>query len=309
MPTSARVDLRFASILRRVCLVAGLVALVYVARVLAANWRTAQADWNRLFTHGLAIAFPATASALLLLAWTWYWVLRQLGIEVSRLDALHAWFGGNLYKYIPGQVWMAVGRTAEGAQIGVPARAALGTTIIEQCFSLLAAGLVLGLAQGWLPLALASGAVSALLLHPRVVNAVLALLGRIGRRALPLVPLGTSQLVFLYLVSVIALALGLLAMAGVMLGLGVFRLPRLQAYVIAFTGSFLSGYLFFGAPAGLGVREGALLVLLGRAGMSAGDASLVAVVTRIVTVLTEVVFFLVVSALARARRRRGEPGP
>ena len=305
MPTSARADLRFAVILRRVCLVAGLVALAYVAKVLATNWRAAQADWSRLFTHGLAIAFPATAAALLLLAWTWYWVLGQLGIEVSRLDTLHAWFRGNLYKYIPGQVWLAVGRTAEGAQIGVPARAAFGTTVIEQCFSLLAAGLVLGLAQGWSALALASAAVSALLLHPRVVNAALALLGRMGGRALPLVPLGTSQLAFLYLVSVVALALGLLAMAGVMLGLGIFRLPRLPAYVVAFTGSFLSGYLFFGAPAGLGVREGALLVLLGRAGIGAGDASLVAVVTRIVTVLTEVVLFIAVSALDRARRRRG----
>jgi uncharacterized membrane protein YbhN (UPF0104 family) len=137
-----------------------------------------------------------------------------------------------------------------------------------------------------------------------VANAGLALVGRIGRRPLPLVPLRGSQLAVLYLVSLAALALGLLAMAGIMLGLGIFRLPGLRAYVVALTGSFLSGYLFFGAPAGLGVREGALLVLLGRAGISAGDASMVAVATRVVTIVAELGCFFVVSALTRTRSPR-----
>jgi len=304
-----RVDGRLATVFRGISLVASLVALVYVARVLAMNWNSAQASWSRFFTLGLAIAFPAATSALLLLAGTWHWLLRQLGIEVSRLDAMHAWFTGNLHKYIPGQVWMAVGRTARGAQVGVPARATLGTTAIEQGLSVLAAALVLGVARGWPALAVPSALATAGLLHPRVANAALALVGRIGRRPLPLVSLRGSQLAFLYLVSLAAIALGVLAMAGIMLGLGIFRLPDLRAYVVAFTGSFLSGYLFFGAPAGLGVREGALLVLLGRAGVSAGDASLVAVATRVVTVVAELACFFAVSALARARARRRATEP
>lgn len=180
-----RVDGRLATVLRGISLVASLVALVYVARVLAMNWNSAQASWSRFFTLGLAIAFPAATSALLLLAGTWHWLLRQLGIEVSRLDAMHAWFTGNLHKYIPGQVWMAVGRTAKGAQVGVPARATLGTTAIEQGLSVLAAGLVLGVAQGWLALAVPSALATAGLLNPRGANAVLAIAGRIGRRPLP----------------------------------------------------------------------------------------------------------------------------
>jgi hypothetical protein len=232
-------------------------------------------------------------------------VLCQLGVKVSALEAFHVWFSGNLYKYIPGQVWLAVGRTARGAQLGVPARATFGTTVIEQGFSLLAMGVVLGVAQGWPLLALASVAASAALLYPPLINTVLSFLGRIGRRPMPLVPLRSSQLLVLYLVCLIAIALGVLTMVGVMIGLGIFRAQHLQAYVVAFSGSFLSGYLFFGAPAGLGVREGALLVLLGRAGVAAADASLVAVVTRLVTVTTELVLFLTVSALSRARGRRG----
>ena len=300
---------RLAAVLRGLTLVASLVALVYVARVLATNWSSARAGGSRLYTVGVAIAFPAATSALLLLAGTWHWLLRQLGIEVRRLDAMHAWFTGNLHKYIPGQVWLAVGRTTKGAQVGVPARATLGTTAIEQGLSVLAAGLVLGVAAGWLALAVPSALATAGLLSPRVANAALALVGRIGRRPLPLVPLRSSQLAFLYLVSLAAIALGVLAMAGIMLGLGIFRLPELRAYVVAFTGSFLSGYLFFGAPAGLGVREGALLVLLGQAGISAGDASLVAVATRVVTVVAELACFFAVSTLARTRSRRRSAEP
>jgi uncharacterized membrane protein YbhN (UPF0104 family) len=137
-----------------------------------------------------------------------------------------------------------------------------------------------------------------------MANAGLALVGRIGRRPLPLVPLRSSQLAFLYMASLAALALGVLTMAGVMIGLGVFRLPDLSGYLVAYVGSFLGGYLFFGAPAGLGVREGALLVLLGRAGISPGDASLVAVATRVVAVVAELACFLAVSALARTRSGR-----
>jgi hypothetical protein len=292
-------------ILRWICLVAGLVALAYVVRVLATNWNAVQVDWHRFLSHGLAIAFPAAAAALLLLAWTWYWMLCQLGLKLSALQAFHVWFTGNVYKYIPGQVWLAVGRTAKGAQVGVPARATLGTTVIEQGFSLLTTGVVLGVAGGSPLLALASVAASAALLYPPLINTGLASLGRIGRRPLSLVPLRTSQLLVMYLATLIVIALGVVAMTGVLIGLGIFRPQHLQAYVVAYTGSFLSGFLFFGAPAGLGVREGALLVLLGRAGVAAGDASLVAVVTRLVTVTTELVLFFAMSALARARGRQG----
>ena len=65
---------------------------------------------------------------------------------------------------------MAEGRTADGAHIGVPARAAIGTTVIEHGFSLLAAGKLLGLAQRWLTLALPSAAVTALVLVTRDVT-------------------------------------------------------------------------------------------------------------------------------------------
>jgi hypothetical protein len=57
------------------------------------------------------------------------------------------------------------------------------------------------------------------------------------------------------------------------------------------------------------VREGALLVLLGRAGVSAGDASLVAVATRVVTVVAELACFFAVSTLARTRSRRRSAEP
>ncbi len=295
---------RLATVLRVVTLAASLVALAYVARVLATHWSSARAQGSRVLTLGLAVAFPSALSALLLLAATWHWLLRQLGIEVTRLDAMHAWFTGNLHKYIPGQVWLAIGRTTVGARVGVPARVSLGTTAIEQGLSLLAAGLVLGIAQGWLALAVLAALATAVLLNPRVANAALAVAARIGRRPLPLVPLRSPQLACLYLVSLTAIALGVLTMAGILLGLGIFRLPDLRAYVVAFTGSFLSGYLFFGAPAGLGVREGAILVLLGRAGISAGDASLVAVATRVVTVVAELACFFAVSALVRTRGQR-----
>lgn len=291
---------RLLSILRWISLIAAGVALVFVVKVLVTSWHSLQHNWHHFTILGFSIAIPGAVASLLLVSLTWHWLLRQIGISVSRLDALHAWFTGNLYKYIPGQIWMAVGRTVKGAQSGIPARATLGTTIIEQGFSLLAAGLFLGIASGWLGMIVICGILSGLLLYPRGVNRVIAATNRAFGRSLPLVPLNSSQLLILYGISLLNIALGILIMVGIMWGLGVFHVADIPAYVVAFTSSFLSGYLFFGAPAGLGVREGALVLLLqSEAGIGTGEAALVAVITRIVMIVVELGCYAVVAMLVK----------
>ena len=44
-------------------------------------------------------------------------------------------------------------------------------------------------------------------------------------------------------------------------------------HAAAFTASYLAGYLFLPAPGGIGVREGALLVLLDQLGLATGEVS------------------------------------
>jgi uncharacterized membrane protein YbhN (UPF0104 family) len=68
--------------------------------------------------------------------------------------------------------------------------------------------------------------------------------------------------------------------------------------MFAFCASWLVGFAALFVPAGLGVRELTLSSLLQQmAAVSAGDASLVAVLTRLGIVAAELVFLLIAAAL------------
>jgi uncharacterized membrane protein YbhN (UPF0104 family) len=75
-------------------------------------------------------------------------------------------------------------------------------------------------------------------------------------------------------------------------------------YLAAYTISYLLGYLALFAPAGLGVREGAMMTVLTYAGLATRpEAALVALTSRVWLTLLEVVPGFVFWALAAARRR------
>ena len=73
----------------------------------------------------------------------------------------------------------------------------------------------------------------------------------------------------------------------------------LPAATFAFCASWMVGFAAILVPAGLGVRELTLSTLLQRmTSISSGDASLVAVITRLGIVAAELTFLLVAAALA-----------
>jgi hypothetical protein len=257
----------------------------------------------------MVLALLAALASLFVVGLAWVWALRQLGVNGAQGHVLRAWFSGNLCKYVPGQIWMPVGRTVLAARAGVPVRAAVVTTAIEQIFSVLAAALLLTGGLRSVRLGGLVAAISLVLTHPRVTNAALRLLDQALHRPLALSPLRAWQLLTLYLVSWLSLGLGFLTLVSVMWSLGVFDASQTRLYLVAMTGSFLSGYFFVGAPAGLGVREGVLLLSLSRAGLTEGEGSAVAVLTRLVTAVADVASFALVSAVLNWHRRGNEPLP
>jgi uncharacterized membrane protein YbhN (UPF0104 family) len=75
-------------------------------------------------------------------------------------------------------------------------------------------------------------------------------------------------------------------------------------YLAAYTISYLVGYLALFAPAGLGVREGAMVTVLAYAGLATRpQAALVALASRVWLTLLEVVPGFLFWAHAAVRRR------
>jgi uncharacterized membrane protein YbhN (UPF0104 family) len=119
-------------------------------------------------------------------------------------------------------------------------------------------------------------------------------LGTLPPRALVAALVGTSAAWLLYGV----------AFRWFSLGVGVGGTGGLASYTAAYTLSYLLGYLVLLAPGGIGVREGALVASMTQLGLaSVGEATVVAVTSRLWLTALEVAPGVLLVAFGAGRRR------
>jgi glycosyltransferase 2 family protein len=276
--------------------------------------RVAAPDWPAIRSRDLAWrAGPLLASAVLVLTTlavllaAWTTSLRWCAAPVRYRDAARIWFTANLARFIPGTVWQFASLAVMASRYRVAPLAATATVLLEQVVLLVTGLLVLAgltpavLHAAWWQTAFVAaaglGAAGLLLPRPggrlgqwleRRVPGVRLLWsgltsGRLGRFALLLVVPW-----LLYGIAFRLLALGLLGEAVVPQSWGF--------YIAAFTGSYVAGVIAVFAPAGLLVREAALIGVLSPA-LGSGDAVILAVASRIWLTALEVLAAALVLAL------------
>lgn len=256
---------RFAGLLVGVALLAAL------ASVLASRW-------GQLPPRALQLS-PLTVGATVLLlvgvnvlfSLQWRALMRALGVRLSRLEAIRIHFMAQLGKYVPGKVFLLVSKIYLCTrQAVVIEKAALGVAY-EQALILTSAALVVLLSaalsgmpalQPYKAVALLAGCCGLACLHPRVVRVLLRLLaGRLPARLTLREPSGRSTVLLLcrYGASWVANGLVFFVLARALHDL---PLSYLADCVGIVTLSILAGLVAFLTPAGLGVRDGAISVLL-----------------------------------------------
>ena len=315
-------------------------ALLYLVRL-------AQRHADQLADARLTIDWlPLLAGSSLTLlgyAWNvrlWSWSLRWWRQRLRCVPALRIWFLSNLARFIPGVVWQFAGLAAMSHAQGVSPVAATAAVIVQQV-ALLVTGLLASLAlapelfgawaealpagsgigrlaasiAAWtgatsigMRLLLVAGAFAAgVLLVPLLLRGAAALWARWGRGSAVVLPaLGvrdtalyvTAHLVpwALYGIAFHLFAEGILA--------GATPSPGLAA--AAFISSYVAGIIVVVAPAGLGVREVVLYAAL-RPAIGPGDALVLALLSRVWLVATELAGALIV--LGATARRRGSIEP
>ncbi|MCP8464283.1 hypothetical protein NK553_10020 [Pseudomonas sp. ZM23] len=242
---------------------------------------------------GLALLYGGANGFL---AFAWWRLLARGGINATLRWVLHAYGLSQLAKYLPGNVFHIAGRQALGMAAGWPARP-LATAIFLELVLLAVAGAlfsalllpVLLPSAGWFAGALLWGlAVSIGIL------AVRRLLGRQASQAIVslLVFLLVSSAIFVVLTTFVSPASTILPSAWPVIA---------GAFVIA----WLVGLVTPGAPAGVGVRELVLLVLL-KPWVAEADLLLAVILGRLVTVLGDLLFFLAALAMRGADSRKCE---
>ena len=245
----------------------------------------------------LALSSLALAVGYALSGWIWGRMVRDLGgPALPPLDAVAVYMVANLGRYVPGKLWQIAGLAVLARRRGVPAPVATAAAVLGQAVALAGATLV-GLGaivagppalRRFTPWVLAGGAlVVALVAVPPLARRALRAWFRLARAELPegVEPGGLLGLRWLALYTlnwtVYALSFWILARS-----LGLPGSPLVVAP--AFAAAYVLGYAVLFAPAGIGVREGFLVALLGPV-MGPAPAGVLAAVARLWTTVVELV--------------------
>jgi glycosyltransferase 2 family protein len=299
---------------RRTALRAAVLVLFlgFIALLLAEQWPQVRPLLGRLSVWAVLGATVAVLAGHLATFLSWRSLLTDLGSPLPLAGSLHVFFLGQLGKYVPGSIWPAIAHMELGRDYRVPRRvsaAAMATTLlISVGTGLLVAVVLVPLAGSdalgpyrWMALALP---LVALLAAPPLVNRLLGLgLRLVGQAPLPrpLSPAGALRSMGWALAAWLCYGAQVWLLAH---DLGVAGgLPLLLQATGAFAGAWCVGFLLVVAPAGAGTREAALILLLGSC-MSRPQATLVAVVSRLLFIAADL-GWAGVAALARRRDRVG----
>lgn len=254
-------------------------------------------DLGALLSVGGLLAITASAVLYALIypisGWAWGRMLCDLGEARPALRLMMIMSITQLAKYVPGNIGQPLGRMTMAAREGLPTGVTLRTLVYETLLAVFAAGGV-GIAtlalsgvalperheaeSALLPLAVVLAMIGALLgfyLFPRAIVLLRRLrppttVASIKVRALssPIASLCTAAYVCNYLVT----------------GLGLYLVAhhvapeQVDSYLFltaAFALSWLAGFVTPGAPAGLGIREGAMVAILSSQYEPAAAVSLV----------------------------------
>ena len=235
------------------------------------NWAALRAYSWRL-KPGLALfSFAALTGSLFLLPWGLREVLALLGHRLPYSRVSKILFSSLLGKYLPGGWWALLGRAhfyrQEGLTLAQASVAVLMETVLVVTSGILTFSLFLpghsAFLGGWQKGALAvMGAGCLVFIHPYFLNLFLSLTEKAFKK--PGVPLSFSYRSMAYPFAVffffwVGMGSSFWLLAASLTEVEVSLLPQM---VSAFTLSWAVGFFSFVTPGGLGVREGALTLLL-----------------------------------------------
>ncbi len=251
----------------------------------------------------------------------WGRLVRDLGgPSLSLGTSVRVFMVANLGRYVPGKVWQIAGLAYLAKREGVSASVATGAAILGQGIALLAATLV-GIATlfsasefwreiGGVGLAAGIGiawAIIAVVVVPTLFRRVVAFWFRLTRTDPPDNGLGSGNAGLRWLVLYV-LNWGIYAAAFWLLYLSFGEWRTFLQVGPAFAAAYVAGYVAVFAPAGAGIREGVLVVLL-QPIMAREAAVVLAVIARLWATAIELIPAGLLALASRRSQETGESTP
>jgi uncharacterized membrane protein YbhN (UPF0104 family) len=279
---------------------------IFVAVIFIFLGKMVWENWNQVKDASFTLrALPFTLSTLIfalsyfIQIWAWYLITLKLGIALSPRETLKTWFYSQLGKYLPGKIWLLLGRIYYYESRGKSKKSISVALYFETVTVTIAGGMIflaaLVLFQetrpfyfGGQPLWLIPVLILAFTsVHPQFLQKIMNWALVLFKRERICLSISYWDILRILFVSVVAWLVG---------GIGFYIFvasvhPATPEYILFLTGalavSSTLGLIAIFAPSGLGVREGVLVYLLSFM-MATPVAVIISVLTRLWMTLIEI---------------------
>jgi glycosyltransferase 2 family protein len=277
-------------------------------------------NWSQV--RGAAFSFrivPLLLSTLIFVlsyfvqVWAWYLVTVRLEIALPLRETVATWFYSQLGKYLPGKVWLLLGRFYLYDSRGKSRKALTVALYLEAVTLVMAAGLVFLLSLLFLkevksftlgiplPGMILLFLLSLLFLHPKVLEKIFnTVLVRLKREPF-YVPISYLQILWILTLCVLSWIIGGVGFYVFVDSVWSISIEHILFLTGALAISSTVGLLALFAPSGLGVREGVLVYLLSSI-MPSSVAVILSLLTRLWMTFIEIGLIGVVYLIEKLRK-------
>lgn len=234
----------------------------------------------------LLLSLTALIGYLFLSAHLWGRILSKMGCRLGHWDTLKVWTYSQMGRYLPGRVWMILGRMHLCKKHNIGKKEIAISTILE-IFFLVSGGTIfslLALAEEAMAFSkytlLATAPIIAAAIYPRWFEGLIGFLIKIRTKREVKVDFGqanTAKFLLAYTFSWLLMGSAFVLFVGSFLG---FPANKFFPLMGVFSLSWIAGFLSFLTPSGLGVREGIMVFLLAK-DFTMPVAILISVLSRI----------------------------
>lgn len=272
--------------------VLALLVVVLLGRLAAPHWaeileagRAARIEWGWVGAGTIVFALYYIATFRV-----WRLNLRLAGVHFSKAQAADTWVPGLLARYIPGKVWSNGVRLAVAKRAGAPMAALTGAMGWEALLAVASAtGFALLALRSWpspewrtATVIVLGGSTALLALFWSLVSrpALPPWMARFGLRNSILRGSDLLTLIPQYFLTWALFGLAYWALAKAIAPVTAADIPMIAGAVAL---AWVGGYLSIVMPAGLGVREGLLVVIVGPL-IGIGEVAVIAAASRLLSV-------------------------
>ena len=284
----------------------------FLVAYLAHSWDSIKAfDWE-LDAGWLALSGVFFLAYYFAQAGFWWLLLRGCGAPSPFWPAASVWGKSILARYVPGNVFMFVGRAWMSHSHGLSIKRVSAAMVYEQalgvCGALLAVAVLFPFWEyhpGATALSLLAIPVLVALMHPRIFAPLAGWALRLLRREPLEVTIafgGVLGMLVLFTLDWLVAGTGAWMLARSVTGLGVDSLPLV---IVAYALAYVAGMIAFFIPSGIGVREAVLTASLSDQ-LPGGVALTWALLLRLWVTVVELVFVGLVVGADLLQRRKGE---